>query len=225
MPGLFMNFNPFERLPSNQHGFTPKTIGKGSLIAFSYPYSYAVKPNTIHDPYPLLVVTDIWPKYVRGVNLHYLTFPYIKKILTESQGNTYSYYNVKPDKYVASAFRMYNRQGMSQVKKMDSEFLLTILTTVKSFSENEIDNVKQKIQEQIRDRLQVKANEMAKLDFTKNQNDQISRKAGDMQQTIQGGVQRNLINPQQYKTGQNPANFNLPAGGPLSTNNLTNPQG
>jgi hypothetical protein len=101
--GLFQDWNPFERVASNQHGFQANTLGRGSLIAFNYPISHAQRPNVIHDPYPLLIVTDIWPQYVRGVNLHYLTFPYIKRVLTSNCNNrTFSYYNVRPDKYLVN---------------------------------------------------------------------------------------------------------------------------
>lgn len=224
MAGLFVDFNPFQRLASNQQGFVSRTITRGSLIAFTYPTSHATKPNVIHDPYPLLIVTDIWPNFVRGVNLHYMTFPYIKKILNDSRLTPYSYYNnVRADKYIASAFRMYYRMGMSKVKLMDVDFLLRVLGAVKSFSENEIEMVKQQIRNQIRERLQVKATELSQ--FTESQQRQIQRKAAEMQQTIQGGVERGLMFPQQFKVGQNPANFELPPGGPNSSQDLVNPQG
>ena len=106
MAGLFQDYNPIQRVASNQHGMSSKSITRGSLISFSYPQSMAVTPNVIHDPYPMVIVTDIWPNYVRGLNLHYLTFPYIKKILTQHGGNAgFSYSNIKPDKYMANAFR------------------------------------------------------------------------------------------------------------------------
>ena len=69
MAGLFEEVN------------TNKPISRGSLVAFQYPYSQSLDPNIIHDPSPLILITDIWPRHIRGVNLHYLTFPYIKKIL------------------------------------------------------------------------------------------------------------------------------------------------
>lgn len=226
MAGIFTDFfNPFQRVNSNQFGMSDKTVGRGSLIAFNYPSSLAIKPNMIHDPYPLVIVTDIWPKVVRGVNLHYLTFPYIRNILQGNCGNTgYSYYRVKPDAYIANAFRMYYRQGMSQVKKMDCEFLLTLLGSVRSWSPSEIEAVRQQISQQIKQRIQTKASELAQMDkqlqFTKNQLNQINQKSSQVQGVVQGGAERNLAYPQQYKTGLAPANNPLPPGGPFSTENI-----
>jgi hypothetical protein len=197
MPGLFQDINPFKSISSNQYGFSSKTIGRGSLIAFHYPKSYAQPPNPINDPYPLVIVTDVWREYIRAVNLHYLTYPYIKNILQGNCGNTsYSYFNVKADKYVAQAFRMYYRIGMSQVKVMDCAFLLNLLGGIKSWSESGIEAVKQQIRQQVQKQLQTKANELTKASqqpqLTAPQNRQINQKASDIHSALQGGVARGL---------------------------------
>lgn len=226
MAGLFTDFfNPFQRVGSNQYGMGGNSVTRGSLIAFNYPMSHAIKPNMIHDPYPLVIVTDIWPKAVRGVNLHYLTFPYIRSILQGNCGNaSYSYYRVKPDAYIANAFRMYYRQGMSQIKKMDCDFLLTLLGAVRSWSPSEIETVRQQISQQIKQRIQMKASELAQaekqLQFSKSQMGQINQKSSEMQSVIQGGANRNLIYPQQHQTGLAPANNPLPPSGPFGTENI-----
>lgn len=189
---LFQDFNPFKRVAANQYGMTGKTVVRGSLIAFHYPISYAIRPNVIHDPYPLVIITDVWPMAVRGVNLHYLTFPYIKNILQGNCGNQgYSYFHVKGDQYIAQAFRMYYRMGMSQVKIMDCAFLLNLLGGIKSWSESEIEAMKQQIRQQIQKQLQTKADELTKASqsqFNYSQNRQIDRKAADIQNALQGGL-------------------------------------
>lgn len=215
---LFNDFNPFSRIATNQYGMVGKNVTRGSLVSFSYPRSWAMVPNEIHDPYPLLIITDVWPGFIRGVNLHYLTFPYIKNILQTNCNNTnYSYYSVKGDKYIANAFRMYYRQGMSKIKKMDCEFLLKMLSLVRSWSESEIDRVKDEIRKQIKQELQIKANQLKALELTASDNAQIRRKAQEMQQAIQGGVNRGLMNTPQQNVGKNPANMPMPPGGPFST--------
>lgn len=216
MAGLFQDWNPFERVASNQHGFQTNTLGRGSLIAFSYPMSQAQRPNVIHDPYPLLIVTDIWPQYVRGVNLHYLTFPYIKRVLTQNSNNrTFSYYNVRPDKYLASAFRMYFRTGMSKIRVMDTSFLVQLLNGIRSWSESEIERVRQEVRQQIRQRLQAKASELANLN--KSQYEQMRRKAAEIQQVIQSGAVNNLTT---MPSTRNPANLSTPSG-PFETGDMT----
>lgn len=194
--GIFQDYNPFARIASNQYGMVGKSPSRGSLIAFHYPVSHAIRPNVIHDPYPLVILTDVWPMAIRGVNLHYLTFPYIKNILQGNCGNQgYSYFHVKGDSYIAQAFRMYYRIGMSQVKIMDCNFLLNLLGGIKSWSESEIEAVKQQISQQIRQQLQVKADQLTKASqadqpqqatkFTDPNNRQFNQKAVDIQNPLQ----------------------------------------
>jgi hypothetical protein len=223
--GLFQDFNPFKRVATNQAGMVGKSVARGSLIAFHYPISYAAPPNEIHDPYPLVIITDIWPKHTRGINLHYLTFPYIKNILQGNCGNkSYSYFHVKGDAYIAQAFRMYYRIGMSQVKLMDCDFLLNLLGGIKSWSESEIEAVKQQIRQQVQKQLQTKADELTKASqqpqqqkFTSPQNRQINQKAADIHTALQGGVTRGLerpatMNPPEPNQGQ-PNQPNVPEEG------------
>jgi len=210
---LFSSFNPFQQLASNQFGFVGGGTSRGDLITFNYPHSWARKPNVIHDPYPLVIVTDVWPQHLRGVNLHYLTFPYIKNILQPNCGNKgFTYSNIRADKYVAGAFRMYYRQGIRQPKKLDCSWLLQLMGAVRKWSPDEIDRVRQQIREQIQQRLQVKSDELSAQDRYR-----IGQKAEQVRQAVQGGVDRNLIYPQQYGVGQRPANMQLPPGGQFST--------
>lgn len=191
MPGLFQDLiNPFQQVPNKQYGMVGQTIGRGSLVTFSYPYSQAVRPNVIHDPYPLVIVTDIWPRHLRGVNLHYITFPYIKNILQSNCGNSsYSYFQVKGDRYIADAFRMYYRSGMSNVKVMDCSFLLNILGAVRSWSETEIEAVKQSIQKQIQQKLQQKADDMTKASQEQSLSFPQNQQVGKMAAQVQGAFQ------------------------------------
>ena len=198
MVGLFENYNPIQRIASNQHGPSVNKITRGSLISFHYPQSYSTIPNVIHDPYPMVIITDVWPKYIRGVNLHYLTFPYVKKLLTNYGGKNFSYFNVRNDKYMANAFRMYVRMGVRQPKRLDTEWLMTVLASVRSFGPGEIEQIRLNIQKQIQQRLQVKANELTSYDqwrnqLTKSQQNQLNSKSLDAQNIITGGYDNNLI--------------------------------
>ena len=178
----------YKSLAANQYGPSVGKIARGSLVAFNYPNSWAIVPNIIHDPYPLVIISDIWPSYIRGVNLHYLTFPYIKNLLQGNSGNTsFSYYNIKGDNYLKNAFRMYVRVGMRRVKVIDSSFLLTVLGTMRSFAPGEIDNMKRYIQEQLSRQMNPKV-------------------ANIMNDIMTGGVQRGLTYPQ-MDTGPNAANI------------------
>jgi len=214
MASLFKDFNPFETLASNQHGFVGGGASRGDLIAFHYPHSWAKKPNIIHDPYPLVIVTDVWPKVIRGVNLHYLTFPYIRHILEPNCGNKgFTYSNIRADKYIASAFRMYYRQGVNKPRKLDCAWLMQLLGAVRRWSPDEIDRVRQDVRNQIQQRLQIKADQLSSQDKYR-----LGQKAEDVRGVVQGGVDRGLMNPQEYGVGQRPANFKLPPEGQYSTN-------
>lgn len=209
-PGLFQDFNPASRIASNQKGTnvgyapnkqeaTNNRITRGTLIAFHYPISYAKEPYIIHDSHPMVIITDIWPTFLRGVNLHYLTFPYIKQILQgHCNNNNYSWRTVKSDKYIAGAFRMYSRAGIKQVKKMDCSWLLDVLGAVRSFSESELQKLQEQIQAQIQAKLQAKAKELTSYEdfrntLVANQKRALDRKVGEVKDIVRGGLDRDLI--------------------------------
>lgn len=219
-PGLFKDFNPASRIAANQQGVNVKyasnqqeavnnKIARGTLIAFHYPISYAKEPYIIHDPHPMVIITDIWPKFLRGVNLHYLTFPYIKQILQGHCNNSnYSWRTVKSDKYIAGAFRMYSRMGMKQVKKMDCSWLLDVLGAVRSFSESELQKLQEQIQAQIQAKLQAKAKELTSYEdfrntLVKNQKRALDRKVGEVRDVVRGGFDRDLIKSSPLVTSPN----------------------
>jgi hypothetical protein len=202
LAGLFEDFNPLQKIAANQHGMgASNAITRGSLISFTYPKSYAMVPNIIHDPYPMVILTDIFPKYIRGVNLHYLTFPYVKKIIESFGGNQqFSYYHIKPDAYIANAFRMYVRAGVQRPKRLDSEWIKTLLESVRSFNPGEVEKIKSQIQRQIQARLQAKAKELTsyeqwRKELTESQKRQFRGKVFDVNNAITQGYQNNLIQP------------------------------
>lgn len=152
---------PYRHVPANQFGPSVKTIGKGSLVYFNYLF-------WIHDPYPLVIVTDIYGQYIRGVNLHYLTFPYIKKILqpqlnaSNCDNKNFSYYNIKDTQYIVNAFRTYKRSGIKTIKTLDCAFILNIMASVRALDPQEVENIRLAIQQQMRARAaQPKATEMS----------------------------------------------------------------
>lgn len=120
-------------------------IKKGSLISFGY-------ARWVHDPYPLVLVTDVLlNNRIRGVNLHYLTFPYIRNILRLGSNNpAFSYLNIKGDRYIVNAFRSYKWQGIRQISMLDSAFLLTVMAAVRSFDPSQVKAIRRAVQEQIR---------------------------------------------------------------------------
>ena len=134
----------FKGVGNNKPVTTNDIVTKGSLISFSY-------SMWKHDPFPLIIVSDITSGLrLRGVNIHYLTFPYIKNLLRTGTTNpSFSYGNIKADPYIVNAFRSYKWQGIRQIKKLDSAFLLTVMATVRSFDPSQVASIRQAVQQQI----------------------------------------------------------------------------
>ncbi len=142
---------PFSRVGANQYGPTVKPLTKGSLVSFNYQFFK-------HDPYPLIVITDIFKDYIRGVNLHYLTFPFVKRILSAHCDNMmFSYFIIKNDAYIVNAFRTYKRLGVKQLKKLDCGFLLRVLEGVRTFNPAEVEAMRQYVRDQLRQQVNPRA--------------------------------------------------------------------
>ena len=120
-------------------------LKKGALISFSY-------QRWIHDAYPLVLLTDIFPgDKLRGVNMHYLTFPFIRSMLNTGGNNQiFSYAYIKGNKQLVNSFRSYKWNAIRQVRVMDVTFLLNIMGMVRSFDPSQIMAIRQMVQEQMR---------------------------------------------------------------------------
>ncbi len=128
-----------------------KPVGRGSLVSFNYIFH---KPG--HDPNPVVLITDIWPNYIRGINLNYLTFPTIKNLVFPSPNQTvcdnpvFTYQYIKGNDYITSAFRQYKRNGVQRLRKLDCAFIVKALGLTRSFDPNEIEAIRRSVREQIR---------------------------------------------------------------------------
>jgi hypothetical protein len=139
-------------------------VGKGSLVTFNYTFWR-------NDAYPLVVVSDndlargkLW-----GVNLHYLTFPYVKGLLAMSSGNpNFSYASISGDEYLKKSFRSYKWSGIRQVKVLDPSFLLNTMQMVRSFDPAEVQIIRRNVQEQIRTQINPKASQVTNLNSPGN---------------------------------------------------------
>ena len=142
----------FTAVNNNKPVTTNKIVGKGSLITFGYSLWK-------HDPYPLVIVTDYVPNQrLRGVNLHYLSFPYIRNLLRQGANNAgFSYQNIKADAYITHAFRSYKWNGIRQVKMLDANFILTVMASVRSFDPTQVAAIRRQVQEQIQQMINPKA--------------------------------------------------------------------
>lgn len=124
----------------------PQPVTKGSLVIFHY----MLWKN---DPTPVVIVSNYEPGTVlKGINLHYLSFPYVKRVLGLGGGNpSFSYYNIKADRYISGAFRSYNWRGIdfSGMRVIDAKFLLRMMNLSSSFDPLQLRAMRQQVEQQL----------------------------------------------------------------------------
>lgn len=139
--------------------FNNSGIKKGGLVSFNYIFWK-------NDAYPLVIVSEnsfanskLW-----GINIHYLTFPYIKKLLKLSTNNpSFSYTSISSDAYMKRAFRSYKWQGVRQLKVLNHESLLNIMSMIRSYDPAEVQIIRKQVREQIEKQINPKASEITNL--------------------------------------------------------------
>jgi len=136
-----------------------KTIGRGSLVSFQYSFYK-------HDFTPLCLVARVWTgKYagmISGLNLHYLTFRYIKYLVNAYCGKNFAYQLIKGDKYIVNAYRSYKREGRKQLRMIDCEFINEMLGKARSFKPGEVEKIREEVQKQLKEKFHPKAEDIAK---------------------------------------------------------------
>lgn len=131
-----------------------KSIKKGSVATFGYSFFK-------HDPYPLIICSSIYHDgKIAGINLHYLTFNYIRNLIKQYCGKMFSYPLIRGNNFIKNSFRTYKKNGVKGIRVFDCEFLKTILGTVRSFNPNEIEKIRQEVQRQLMTRVQKSADEL-----------------------------------------------------------------
>lgn len=141
-------------------GLAPTSINKGTIVQFKYAFA---KPG--HDQNPLVLITDNMPAYLRGINLHYLGYNNIMKLIGINRmnacGNTsFSYENIKGDRYIKTAFRMYKKIGVGRPKVLDCAFLKRILAASRKLSPQDLNAIRSDIVDQLQRIINQSASEM-----------------------------------------------------------------
>lgn len=135
-----------------------KSVQKGSLINFQYLYYR-------QDPTPLVLVTSVYSDgRIAGVNLHYLTYRYIKN-LTKSFCNdrTFSYQKIKGNTFLYNSFRTYKKSGVKSIKLLDCEILNKAMEVSRStnFTESELRAIQNDIKAQVKAYQNPSANQLS----------------------------------------------------------------
>lgn len=147
----------YKALKANQYGPTYKSFAPGFLFGCEYLFYK-------HDPRPLVLMTRIYQdNKVAGVNLHYLTFPYMRHLIKNYCGKgNFSYQTIKSDRFIVNAYRCYKRQGLRKVKSIDCNFLIAMLGQLRSFNPEEVEAMRKQVQKQLQEKLNPKASDFAK---------------------------------------------------------------
>jgi hypothetical protein len=133
-----------------------KTIQPGALIVFRYNFYK-------HDPSPLCLVGRMGMNgMLSGLNLHYLTFRYVKQLVQMYCGKNFNYQLIKGNKYIVNAYRSYKREGRKDVQVLDCDFLLGVLGTVRSFKPSELEAIRQSVQKQLQEKMHPTAEDVSK---------------------------------------------------------------
>lgn len=124
--------------------------GRGDLVSFNYPKSCAVDFYQIHDPSPIIIITDVFGDRIRGLNLHYLPMNLIRQAIRVNQNSGgYSYAKIRGDITLRNIFRIYIRRCMLNVKRLDAQYLLSMLDVNTKYTPEELDGIRASIRDQM----------------------------------------------------------------------------
>lgn len=136
-----------------------RTLQAGSLVTFQYTFWR-------HDPYPLVLCGGLWASgKMVGVNLHYLTFKYIKFLINQFCGKNFNYHYIKSNQFIKNSFRSYKREGVRNVRMLDCQFLLSMMGQVRSLSPTEVEAMRQHIRGQLQEKMNLNVQDIQ--DYTK----------------------------------------------------------
>jgi hypothetical protein len=132
---------------------TNMTAKQGSVVSFNYAGQRLGRK--ISDTTPLVLISDIFLDAIRGVNLNALIFPKAKQLILDYVGKPFSYSLIKGDSYVVNhankggvaAFRTYKRAGISNLRMLDTNFLIGLATVARSLDPMEIGQIQQQIED------------------------------------------------------------------------------
>lgn len=146
-------------MPGSRRNPTNFGLAKGSLVSFNYTFWR-------NDAYPLVIVSEnnMAGGKLCGINLHYLTFPYIRQLLGMSVNNpAFSYKSISEDEYVKKAYRSYKWSGIQRIRMLDHKFLLKVMNMVRSYDPAEVQIIRRQVQEQMRQQINPKADQLTTL--------------------------------------------------------------
>lgn len=154
--------NPDRSLGSNFR------IQTGSLISFNYTFWK-------NDPYPLVIVIENNARKdkISGINLHRL-LPYdIRELMGKFNQMGFAYGSISDQKKFRAAYRTYKKIGIRQQRVFDVQFLLRVISMVKTTDPAEVQIIRRQVQEQLKQQINPKASQFTNLNQANQTNTQI----------------------------------------------------
>lgn len=129
-------FNPIDS--------TKSIIAKGTLVSFQY-------SQWKNDPNPLVILTNYSPGIkIKGINLHYLTYPSIMNLVNISKENPmFSYKDIAQNNILKSAFRSYTWTGVQRLKQLNTDRLTKIIDSNRNFDPGQNEAIRNNVQSQL----------------------------------------------------------------------------
>ncbi|MCK9459720.1 MAG: hypothetical protein M0R80_08785 [Proteobacteria bacterium] len=171
---LFQNIQPVRG---------PRSVGvggqipRGSIIRFGY-------RNWKHDPYPVVIVTDVsWAArqrtnggieqpFIKGINLNYLTSFDFQRIVINCGNAAFSYNTIMGDNQLKRAYRHYvvGFDNIQNLQMLNCDDIVAARDISRAYDPNQMDAIKQSIQRQLEQQVNIKAEELSqpqqqKFDF------------------------------------------------------------
>jgi hypothetical protein len=119
-----------------------------------------------HDPTPLVLFSKQYQDgRLAGLNLHRITLNDMRNLISQYCNKTFDYQSIKGRKNISQAYRSYRQDGFGMVQVFNCEYFLTSLGIVKQsrdITPNEVEKLRQQIQQQLKQQVVPKANELAK---------------------------------------------------------------
>lgn len=135
-------------------------IKVGSIVSFKYSFFK-------HDPNPTVMVTKVDNKnnVLVGINIHYLTYNDIKRLLSPKEINAcknkaLGYPLLKGKAYIIKGFRVYKGNGVQSLKYLDCDKMLQMMGLKAIMKTKQNKEIKEDVEKQINRKTNVKVKEI-----------------------------------------------------------------
>lgn len=119
-----------------------------------------------HDPTPLVLFAKQYQDgRLAGLNLHRLTLNDMRDLIAQYCNKAFDYQAIKGRKNISQAYRSYKQEGFGMVQVFNCQYFLNSLGIIKearNISPSEVEKLRLQIQQQLRQQVNPRADQMTK---------------------------------------------------------------